>query len=221
MTDLCVTQVPIFRHLSRPHQEAVAERARPLHAADGEYLYHQGAADAPLIILHEGAVKLTRVSSEGRERVIALMEPGDFSGESSLLTGARPDHSAIAVGDAIACSFVHRDFTMLLAQHPGVGMAMLGELSRRLGDAQDSLEQVASRSVEARIADHLLGLEASADLRVELQLPKKDVASMLGTTPESFSRGVTRLTEKGLVELDGPRGFILLDVDGLIEATRA
>lgn len=221
MTDLCVAHVPIFRRLSREQQEAVATRARPLHVAEGDFVYHQGQRDAPLIVLHEGLVKLTRLNPDGHERVIDVLEPGDFSGEASLLTGSAPDHSAVAVGETVACSFLREDFGPLLARHPGVGMTMMAELSRRLADSQAALERVASLGVDARIADYLLTLTAGPDQRVELPLPKKDIASWLGTTPESFSRGVARLVEKNLVELDGPRGFVLRDVDRLVDLAGA
>lgn len=218
--DLCVAHVPIFGRLSRAQQEQVAEVARPVSVAPGEALYRQGGAPAPLIVLHQGLVKLTRVSADGRERVLRLMEPGDFVGEASLLSGGRPDHSAIAVTQAKSCVFRREDFAGLLAAHPQVGFEMLAAMSRRLSSAQDLLEQVSSQEVSTRVADYLLGLPAQHSgmgVEVELPLPKKDVASLLGTTPESFSRALSRLAEKDVIVLDGPRRVTILDIDALSE----
>jgi CRP-like cAMP-binding protein len=218
--DLCVAHVPIFSRLSRAQQMQVAEVARPVSARPGEVLYHQGGAPAPLIVVHRGLVKLVRVSPDGRERVLQVMEPGDFVGEASLLSGGRPDHSAVAVADAQLCVFRPEAFAGLLGSHPQVGFAMMGALSRRLASAQELLEQVSSREVGARVADYLLGLEAhrdADDIVAQLPLPKKDIASLLGTTPESFSRALTRLVEADVIALEGTRKVVITDVDALSE----
>lgn len=213
-----MARVPIFSRLTRTQQEQVAEVARPVRAAAGEAVYQQGGAPAPLIVVHTGLVKLTRVSPDGRERVLQVMEPGDFVGEASLLSGGRPDHSAIAVTKSSLCVFRREDFAKLLAVHPQVGFEMLAAMSRRLGAAQDLLEQVSSQEVGARVADYLLGLEtvrSAHGIEVALPLPKKDVASLLGTTPESFSRALSRLVEQDVVRLDGPRRVTIVDADAL------
>jgi len=220
--DLCVAHVPIFARLSRAQQEQVAGLARPVTAAPGEALYQQGGPLAPLIVVHRGLVKLTRVTPDGRERVLQVMEPGDFVGEASLLSGGRPDHSAIAVTEVTLCTFRHEDFGGLLVGHPQIGFEMLGALSKRLADVQDKLEQT-GQEVGSRVADYLLGLPAepaSGGIRVRLPLPKKDVASLLGTTPESFSRTLARLVEQDAIALDGARQVVITDVDALSALTR-
>lgn len=216
--DLCVSHVPIFKRLDREQQEAVAELAHPMRVGAGESLYLQGARNAPLIVLHQGSVKLTRLTRDGKERVVSVLNPGDFSGEAALLTGARPDHSAIAIADTVACTFRREDFAGLLAKHPQVGFTMMSALSQRLAESHDMLEQVTSRDVSARVADYLLGLDARRSpegVQVELPLPKKDVASLLGTTPESFSRTLAKLADKNVIAPEGPRAITILDVDGL------
>lgn len=219
---LCVAHVPIFARLSRAQQEQVAEMARPVTVAPGEPIYQQGGAMAPLIVVHKGTVKLTRITPDGRERVLQVMEPGDFVGEASLLSGERPDHSAIAVTTATLCTFRHDDFGGLLASHPQIGFEMLGALSKRLAGTQEKLEQSA-QEVGIRVADYLLGLPArptAAGIEVRLPLPKKDVASLLGTTPESFSRALSKLVEQDMVALNGPRQILITDVDALSAMTR-
>lgn len=218
MADNCVSHVPIFRKLTGEQQSAVMRLAHPLHVAAGETIYPQGASKAPLIVLHEGSVKLVRLGRDGKERVTRVLGPGDFAGEASLLTGARPDHAAVALGDAIACSFQREDFAALLGRHPQIGFTMMGALSQQLAQSHDLLDQMTSRPVSARLADYILGLAAErtpTGLRVTLALPKKDIASLLGTTPESLSRALAQLAERAVVQLDGPSGISILDVDAL------
>ncbi|MDO5048595.1 MAG: Crp/Fnr family transcriptional regulator [Actinomycetaceae bacterium] len=210
--------MPIFSQLTPEQQDAVALLARPVRVKTGDRLFMQGERNAPLIVVHRGAVKLVRTAADGRERVVRVLHEGEFSGEATLLTGARPEHEAVALEDVEACSFRREDFAKLLAEHPQVGLSMMGVLSRRLQESQDLLDQVTSRSVDVRIANYLLSLEAEPvgdDIRVTFPVLKKDVASLLGTTPESLSRALKRLTRRGLITPDGS-GIILLDMDGLI-----
>ena len=89
-------------------------------------------------------------------------------------------------------------------------------LAVRLAEAEQRLARE-HQPVTARIAGHLLGLPAlrdEADLVVVLAAPKKDVASLLGTTPEAFSRGLRRLADDGLIAIEGPR-VTLLDPEAL------
>ncbi|MGI6786665.1 MAG: Crp/Fnr family transcriptional regulator [Gleimia sp.] len=219
MSDTCVAKVPVFSQLTAEQQAVVAELARPVRVKADQQIFMQGQRNAPLIVVHEGAVKLVRTSRDGRERVVRVLHEGDFSGEASLLTGARPDYSAVALSDTEACSFRPEDFAKLLAQHPQVGLSMMGVLSRRLQESQELLDQVTNQSVDVRIANYLLGLEArpSEDgIRVTLPILKKDIASLLGTTPESLSRALKRLTRQGLITPSGS-DILLSDIDGLIE----
>lgn len=219
MSDTCVAKVPIFSQLTAEQQAVVAELARPVRVKADQQIFMQGQRNAPLIVVHEGAVKLVRTSRDGRERVVRVLHEGDFSGEASLLTGARPDYSAVALSDTEACSFRPEDFAKLLAQHPQVGLSMMGVLSRRLQESQEPLDQVTNQSVDVRIANYLLGLEAQPGddgIRVTLPILKKDIASLLGTTPESLSRALKRLTRQGLITPSGS-DILLSDIDGLIE----
>ncbi|GAA5165340.1 Crp/Fnr family transcriptional regulator [Ornithinimicrobium tianjinense] len=217
--DLCVARVPLFRGLTRTEQEHVAALARPTRITRGEALYIPGADVSQLMVVHTGRLKISRVGVDGREQVVRVLEPGDFVGESAFLTGARPDHQAVALEDGSLCVFRHGDVAALVREHPSIGLHMLQELSRRLEETEARLASVVSLDVSARLADYLLGLPArrSADgLTVRLPLAKKDIASLLGTTPESLSRQLRRLAEAGLVSEHGPGLVTIADVDGLL-----
>lgn len=215
--DRCVAHVPIFAGLSAEDQDLVTGLARPLRLAAGEALLADPAAGAPLLVVHRGRVMTYRPNPDGSEHVLRVLEPGDFTGETSVLSGDAPTESARAVEDAELCSFRHRDLVRLLQQHPDVALRMLSAVSRRLADAEDRLAALISRDVTARLAGYLLSLPgeyADGQVRVRLPLPKKDIASLLDTTPESLSRSLNRLTASGAIVV-GRHAVTLSDVDAL------
>lgn len=217
--DLCVAGVPLFRGLSRAEQEQVAELAHPVRTVRGESVYTAGADVSQLMVVHTGRLKISRFSTDGHEQIVRVLEPGDFVGESAFLTGTRPDHHAIALEAGSMCVFRHADIGKLVAQHPSVGLRMLQEISQRLEDTETRLASVISGDVSSRLADYLLRLPARrgpAGLGVELPLAKKDIASLLDTTPESLSRQLRRLSDSGVLQ-QLPRGrLVITDLDALL-----
>ncbi len=210
----CVARVPIFAALSPAEQDEVHELARPRHVADGERVYTEGDPSASLLVVNSGRLRLSRSNREGAERLLRVLGPGDFIGVESFLTGAHPGHSATAMGESVLCEFRHADLGRLLARYPRIGAAMLGALAEQLSRTEERLVAQTLEPVEHRVADYLLSLPASPDprgLRITLPLTKKDIASYLGTSPETLSRSLRALTEAGIIDTDGARDVVVLD----------
>ena len=218
--DTCLSRVPIFGALSAADQEAVAERAVPTRVDKGEVLYRAGQPVSQLTVVHHGRVRISRYGPDGHEQLIRVLGPGDFIGEAAFLSGERPDHWATAMAPSQLCVFRHADLAGLVAAHPSIGLGILTTISRRLTEAEGRLTALVSTDVDVRLADYLLDLPSrrvDGVVRVHLPLAKKDVASLLDTTPETFSRTLTRLASDGLIALHGVRDVDLLDPEALVE----
>lgn len=217
--DLCVARVPLFQGLPRSDQVEVAHLARPTRIAQGELIYEAGSRAAQLMVVHTGCLKISRADADGREQILRVLRPGDFFGESALLTGARPNHFATALEAGSMCVFRHTDLDRLVRAHPSIGFKMLEVVSRRLADTENRLLSVISGDVSSRLADYLLSLPAvttAEGLTVELPMAKKDVASLLDTTPESLSRQLRKLSDSGVIGTDATRRIRIDDVDALM-----
>ena len=217
--ELCVAKVPIFRGLSYDQQLEVAGVARPTKLDRAERVYSAGSNMSQLMVVHQGKVKISRTSPDGHEQIVRVLEAGDFIGESSFLTGAGPDHDATAIEPAQLCVFRHADLGRLVEKHPSIGLQMLQSVSRRLGETEARLASVISGDVTSRLANYLLDLPskrtAVGDAEVTLPLAKKDIASLLDTTPESLSRQLRHLSDAGVIT-QGTRGVVtIVDVDAL------
>lgn len=214
--DLCVARVPIFKSLSQEQQLDVAHVARPVHVDREEFLYLAQERVSQLMVVHTGRVKIFRTSVDGSEQLLRVLTPGDFVGELAFLTGQNPDHSAQAMEPSQLCVFAHNDLRQLVESHPRIGLEMLQEVSQRLSQTEARLASMSSSDVGTRLARYLLGLPsvpgAGGQATITLPLAKKDIASLLGTTPESLSRALRRLADAGVVDLS--RGGQLLVRDG-------
>lgn len=217
--DLCVTRVPLFHGLTHAQQMEVAAFARTLRLDAVEQAYAAGSDVSQLMVVHTGEVKISRTSAAGHEQVIRVLGPGEFIGESAFLTGASPDHSAQALVGTELCVFRHADLGRLVEKHPSIGLRMLQGVSKRLDDTEARLASVISGNVGSRLADYLLSLPAKpgprGTIEVTLPLAKKDIASLLSTTPESLSRQLRRLTDAGVISQQDRGPITISDVTAL------
>lgn len=217
--ELCVARVPLFQGLTHAQQLEVAGFARQIGLSPAEQVYAAGSEMSQLMVVHTGNVKIARTNLAGQEHVIRVLGPGDFIGESAFLTGKRPDHAAIALERSELCVFHHADLSRLVKKHPSIGLRMLQGVSQRLDDTEARLASVISGDVGSRLADYLLSLPAKPgpqeSIEVALPLAKKDIASLLSTTPESLSRHLRKLTDSGVISQGSQAQITITDVNAL------
>lgn len=216
--DTCVAIVPIFKGLRYEDQLKVARVAQPTQLEAGTTLFSQGADLSQLFVIHKGRVKLTRTNADGHEQLVRVIGPGDFLGEWAFLKRMRAKHTAVALEDTQACVFDHSELITIFAEYPSVGLHMLVQVSERLAETEARLSAIVSAEVGQRLAAYLLGLPTMRRgnaTAVVLPLTKKDIASLLDTTPETLSRQFARLESSGIIERRG-NAVVLRDVDMLM-----
>ena len=217
--DLCVARVPLFAGLGHAEQVAVAAVARPVTLTKGDQVVAAGAPSRRLAVVHTGAVKVSRISAEGHEQILRVLGPGDFFGESAVVSAGHSEHFVTAVEPTSMCTFEHEELRSLVAEHPSIGWQLLRTLSDRLQETETRLAAAISGDVSARIAGYLLGLpgrRGAQGLEVRLPLAKKDIASLLDTTPESLSRQLRRLRDSGVVREVAAGRLVVEDPDALM-----
>lgn len=207
----CVRLVPIFERLSEADQHRIAETAVTRHFEPREQVY--GAGDRTgLHIVHRGQVKVYRLTEGGSEQLVRLLFPGDFLGESALLADTASDHFAVATRPSDVCSVPRAGMRRLLVDRPTVALQMLQTVSKRLGVAEEMLAALTGQSVGERLAQQLLHLaDEAGTARFRLPTSKRDLASYLGTTPETLSRRLGALQRANVIRLGSQRSVEVLD----------
>ncbi|NLJ91245.1 MAG: Crp/Fnr family transcriptional regulator [Clostridiales bacterium] len=213
----CVSIVPIFNHLAEEEMREIMLKIRHRTYKKGELVYMPGEKSDTLYIVNRGRLKLYRISESGKEQVIGFLNPGEFTGELSLFREGYYERFAEATMDTQLCTLSREDLNEFLLRYPSISLKLLAELSNRVEESERQRTRYATERVETRIALFIaesLGNDGS-DL-VELQMSKKDLASYLGTTPETISRKFAELEEDGYIERVSNKSIKVLDLDGLL-----
>lgn len=216
----CVRLVPIFNHLEDYQMDMIAESAKTIHLKKAEMLFRAGETDDTLYIINSGKVRIYYLSDSGKEQLVRILNPGDFTGEVAIFQpGSVHENYAEALENTSICLIKQEDLQKYLLEYPQISLKILSEVTMRLKNSEKQTTQVAIENVETRIISFLAeNVEKGSGNSPTVTLPmsKKDLASYLGTTPETISRRFTSLEQLGLIEQLPKREIKILNLDQLL-----
>lgn len=210
----CVHLVPIFNHLHSSQMDEIMAVARSRTYKKGELIYRAGETSSKLYIVSRGRMKIYRLSESGKEQVIRFLHPGDFTGEYALFNESIHESYAEAMEETSVCTIERADLQQLLLKFPTIALKLLQEFSVRLESLERQKTLVGTETVETRLALFLLDcMEEENNDTFHLPMSKKDLASFLGTTPETISRKLRELEEAGMIEQLTHKRIRIVDKD--------
>ena len=199
-----VADISLFSGLGPKELAAVAAVAEVRRYGRGQDIFFSGDPAEGFFSVASGKVRIYQTSLAGKEHIIHVFGPGEVFAEVAVFSGSAYPANAQALEDGEYLFFPRQRFRKLLAEEPDLAMDMLGLLSIRLRQLVRKLEDLSLREVPARLAAHLLLLQAqSKKKRLTLDLPKGQLAAYLGTIPETLSRVLRRFSDDGLIALSG------------------
>ncbi len=196
--------VPVLAALDDVQLERAAVKARRLHLSEGESLFAQGDVAVRFFHVHSGQIKLTRVAADGNEKVIEVVRRGQTFAEA-LMFRDHPTYpvSARSVYAAEVFSLDARDFRHMLKGSTETCLLLLADMSTRLHRLIQEIDDLTLHSGTCRVASYLLSELPDGHDFYDLHLPKGVLASRLSVKPETFSRIIRQLSERGIIGMDG------------------
>lgn len=197
----CVSLVPIFNHLESEQMDEIMVAAQSISYKRGEIIYHAGDQADTLYIVSKGKIKIYRLSESGKEQLVRILNPGEFTGELALFKKDFYESFAEAMEETNVCMIKQSDLQELLLKYPSISLKILTEFSNRLEQSEKQMTKFVTEKVETRLA-HFLAECLSDDQSNEFTLPmsRKDLASYLGTSPETISRKLSDLEIQGYIK---------------------
>lgn len=214
----CVSQVPIFNHLEKEQMNEIMAVTHSVFYKKGENIYCAGDRSDSLYIVSEGKVRIYRLSESGKEQLLRILHPGDFTGELALFSETMHEAYADAMEETCVCTVKRSELQGILLKYPSISLKVLAEFSKRLEQSEKQTTRFATEKVEMRIALFLTECIDPESQSNEFVLPmsKKDLASYLGTTPETISRKLYELEEAGYIKQKANKKIQILDLDRLL-----
>ena len=207
-----ISTIPLFDGLPQDQLEALAGIVRSRRFNKGEIIFSEGDEADGFYVVVEGVVKIFKLSVEGKEQILHIFEPGEPFGEVPVFAGEHFPAHAEAIAESRVLFFPRDAFVDLIKQIPSLALNMLATLSMRLRQFTVKIEDLSLKEVPGRLAAYLLYLsdEKGGAGSVNLSISKQQLASLLGTIPETLSRILARMTKDGFIEMDG-RHIVIRD----------
>lgn len=205
-----VSLIDLFTGLGSRELAALAGIAEVRRYAKGQDIFFAGQPGEGFFSVAAGKVRIYQTALSGKEHILHIFGPGEVFAEVAVFAGGPYPANAQAMEESKFLFFPRKHFRDLLAADPELALNMLGLLSLRLRQFVNKLEDLSLREVPARLAAHLLLLQAESPKRtLSLGLAKGQLAAYLGTIPETLSRVLRRLTDDGIIAVTGSSVEIL------------
>lgn len=212
----CISVVPIFNHLEKEQMDEIMKTVRSVSFSKGETIYRAGQRSDSLYIVNKGKIKIYRLSESGKEQLVRMLKPGDFTGELALFKETVHESFAEALEKTRVCLIKRSDLQKFLLKYPSISLRLLAEFADRLEQAEKQFSLVTEK-VETRLALFLAEcMESEGQNPFVLPMSKKDLASYLGTTPETLSRKLADLERQGYIRQKAHKKIEILDMEGLL-----
>ena len=211
-----LSHLDLFKGLTVEQLDAIARIVSDKEYKKGQIIFSEGDEGEGFYLVISGRVKVYKLSPEGKEQIMHIFGPGKPFAEVPVFGGSCYPANAEAMDRCNLFFFPKKDFISLIKANPSLAMNMLASLSQRLKQFSHLIETLSLKEVPGRLAAYLLYLSdknGSMD-EFKLDIAKSQLASLLGTIPETLSRIFAKMGSKELVRINGPE-ITILDRTGL------
>jgi len=205
--------VDVFQGLSKAEMQEMDRTTTMSTCRRGKIFYRPEDASEVLFILKKGRVQLYRLSPEGKKLTVATLGPGTIFGEMGIIGQGMHSKFAEAVEDCLLCVMSRHDVERLLLSKPAVALRFMKVIANRLNQAEAQLEDMAFKTIAARLAALLLHLRAEAGDRIH-GYTHQDLAEAIGTYRETATQTLNEFKSRQLIDI-GRKQIDILDPVGL------
>jgi len=211
-----IAGIPLFNGLPENQLLAIKQIAVEKKVNKGEAIFSEGDEGKGFFVVLEGRMKIYKVSAEGKEQILHIFGPGKPFGEVPVFAGQKFPANAQAISKGRLLFFPRAAFVQLITENPSLSLNMLAIMSSKLREFTLQIENLSLKEIPARLASYLIYLadQQQSDELVTLTISKGQLASILGTIPETLSRIFAKLSSQDLINVQGPK-ITLLDREGL------
>jgi len=188
----------LFQHFDDAAIAAIAASTSTRSLERNDRVFDEGDEGDELYVVRSGRVAIAKVSPDGRESVVALMEEGDLFGDMGLFDGDGRSADARALETSELVLVPYPAVRAVLDERPSLLWEVVGFLSRRLRATDDALADAVFLDVTGRTAKRLLEL-AGDNHEFVLPVTQEELAAMVGASRERVNKAISTFVRLGWI----------------------
>lgn len=199
--------IPFFASLTTDEAETVESLVVRKHFSRGEVVLIEEDTSNYMYIIVSGKVRVVQLSSEGKERILAIHKRGGYFGELALFDGKTAPATVIAMEESEIGLLSKCDFDMLILNNERILFQFLSALCMRLRESWQMLKMMSFADAEERVRavlknmSKLYGVKDQRGVLVSLKLTHKDIANYASVSRETVTRFMNRFSREGEIEI--------------------
>ncbi len=161
-----------------------------------------------IFFLKKGRVKLSRVSPEGKEMIIGLVNPGEVFGELSILDSSERNDFATTLNDSLICAISKDDFKSFLEKNPELNLKVSRLIGFKMRKYSERIEELVFKDANQRVVSFILNLakehgkKIGDEYFVKPFLKHQDIAKLTACSRQTVNSILTDLREKNIINFD-------------------
>lgn len=204
-----VREFSSLKALNKDELVKMAECKTSVIIKKGELIFEEGENVNGIYCIKDGICKLTKLSPNGKDHIVKLVKKGELLGQRSLISDEPVNLSATALEDMEVCFIPKSEIMGFFDSNNQFSMNVMKTICGDLKEADDTMVNLAQKSVKERLAITLLYLEETFgkndDNSLKIQLSRDELASLIGTATESCIRLLSDFNKLELIELNGKK----------------
>jgi len=208
------SQIPYFAPLDQETIAAIIQSATRREVQPDQVVLWEGETNHSLHVISSGWLKAVKMSPDGREQVLHVIEPGEVLNTIGVFTDAPHPGTVIALEPSVLWVIPRQVMLTLVESHPAMARVIIMELASRVQHLISLVEDLSLRTVESRLARLLLENAVEGIVERRRWATQAEIAARLGTVTDVVSRALRSFVEDSLIEVTRSQ-ITILDLDRL------
>lgn len=208
-------KINIFKGLSEEEMHYIDHVSTMKHYAKKEPIFLPADPGDRVYLLKKGRVKIARLSEEGKELILAVLNTGEIFGEAAIFDTDARSNMAETLEDAYICEISKKDFEELLAKKPELALRLTKLVGLRRQQLEMKIEDLIFRNVQGRLVHLLLnlmrsyGVKKDTGILIDIKLTHAQIANLIGATRETTTLYLNQLKAQGLLDFEKRKILVL------------
>ncbi|MHB1392124.1 MAG: Crp/Fnr family transcriptional regulator [Clostridia bacterium] len=201
-------QISIFSELKDEFLEKIHQISLPRKYGNGRIIIMEGEPGEAFFYVNSGLIKISKLSSDGREHILHILNEGHIFAEVTLFNKTVYPATAEVLEEAEIGMIKNEELEKLIMQNPELSLQLIKYLNKRLVEAHMKIRNLALCDTFGRTAQALLklaedyGKKSSKGIELDLNISRQELANIVGTTRETVIRVLTTFKKEHSIDID-------------------
>jgi len=198
----------LFEGLKSESMEELNRISSMQNISKNQPIYFPSEPSNSIYFLKKGRVKLSRMSPEGKEMIIGLVNRGEVFGELAYLDEAERKDFATTMDEVLVCAINKEDFKQFVERNPELNLRLTKLMGLKLKKYSERIEELVFKDAEQRVISFLLrladenGKKVGDEIFIKPFLKHQDIAELTACSRQTVNSVLTDLREKGVINFD-------------------